>query len=140
MCSSDLLGVARTLLANTTAYVQYLETREPGSYDVLAHESGAWELLKHFHELAAPQLAEWVLDERLFPRGEQTEPVDVLMAMDNELASWQRGSIVSSQQEPLLEFTFWLLDAQRVIAGQLEDDALCNTVMRGIEMAEKRLT
>lgn len=135
-----VLGVSRTLLANTAEYVEYLETHDRTATDSPLYDDAAWDLLKRFYELASAQMAETVIDRRLFPNGEMTQPVEVLGAMDEVLASWQRGSIVTSQQEPLREFTLWLLDAQRSIVDEVKDATLRHRIERGIDMAEKRLS
>ena len=137
--SSGVLGVSRTLLANTADYVEYLGSQASEPQDVLVHDDAARDLLKHFYELASAQMSESVIDQRLFPSGEMTEPANVLRAMQEVLASWQRGSIVASQEEPLHEFALWLLDAQRAVVNGVEDDALQHRIARGIDMAEKRL-
>lgn len=136
----EVIGVSRTLLANTADYVEYLESQIAEPRDVLAYDDAAWDLLKRFYELASAQMAESVIDHRLFPDGEMTEPAKVLGAMEEVLASWQRGSIVASQEEPLHEFALWLLDAQRAIVDDVEDVALKHRIERGIDMAEKRLS
>lgn len=135
----EVLGVSRTLLLNTAQYAEYAEVKGPDAHDVIAYDDAAWDLLKHFYELAAPQLTEQALDRRLFPNGDVTQPTEVLVAMEQVLASWQRGGMVTSQQEPLRGFTLWLLDAQRAVVGDIEDDALRHRIERGIDMAEKRL-
>lgn len=135
----EVLGVSRILLANTAQYIEYFEAQPQEAQDVFAYDDAAWDLLKHFYDLAAPQLAERVIDNRLFPQGEMTQPTEVIEAMEDILASWQRGGIVTSQQESLREFTLWLLDAQRAVVGDVEDNALRHRIERGIDMAEKRL-
>lgn len=134
------LGVSRVLLANTAQYATYIEARGlEAVQDVIAYDEAAGDLLKHFYELASAQMAEPVIDQRLFPDGAVTEPAKVLGAMDEILASWQRGGIVVSQQEPLHEFALWLLDTQRAFVDEVEDDTLRRRIERGIDTAEKRL-
>ncbi len=138
MSSEIILGVSRALLVNTADYVEYIEASTQ-SYDAHAYDDAAWDLLKHFYELAAFQMPDAVIDRRLFPDGDTTQPATVLRAMEEVLASWQRGGIVTSQQEPLREFTLWLLEAQRAIANEVEDSDLRCRIERGVNMAEKRL-
>lgn len=133
------LGVARTLLANTAEYIGHIETHNTPVVDLYAFDNAARDLLKRFYELATPQLPESLIDQRLFVDGDTTQPLVVLEAMDGMLASWQRGGIVTSQQEPLQEFTLWLIDAQRAIVSDVDDNSLRNRIERGIDMAEKRL-
>lgn len=138
--SAIVLGVARTMVENTALYMEHVAKQGTELFDVIAHDIATHEFLKRFYELAAPQLPESVIDRRLFAKGDVTETSDVLGAIDAELASWQRGGIVTSQAEPLREFTLWLLDAQRDMANSgLDDNALQQRLERGIDMAEKRL-
>lgn len=136
----ELLTVSRMLLSNTALYVEHLEEHAEEALDVLAHDEAASDLLKRFYELASFQLPESMIDDRLFPDGEDTRPVEVLHAMETVFASWQRGSIVASQREPLREFSLWLLDTQRALVGSIDHEELRRLIERGIDRADKRLT
>jgi len=139
--SLELLGVTRVLIKNTRLYVEHLiETGSSGDAIAL-HESDVNEFLKHFYEVATLQLSESVIDKRLFgEEGSSPEPVRTLTAIDTELAAWERGGIVTSQQEPLREFVTWLLEAHQVILNEnIDDDGLTRCLERGVLTATVRL-
>jgi hypothetical protein len=139
--SAQLLGATRLLVDNTKLYVEYLIETVPDSDTVALHESDVNEFLKHFYEVAAPQLPEAEIDKRLFGENNQSpDPIRVLTAIQAELTAWQRGGVVESQREPLYEFTTWLLDAQKMIVNQgLDNEDLARCLRRGIATAIIRL-
>jgi len=104
----------------------YLEHTQGGAGD----ESLFQDCLKRFYELAEPQLAEWVIDARLFADGEETTLRGILAAIDVELAAWQHHGIVTSQVEPLTEFSAALTELQQ---GILDNEDLDEGLRRRLE-------
>lgn len=116
-------GAARSKLENIELYLQ--QTEGGAGQGILFEDC-----LKRFYELAAPQLPEWVIDRRLFADGEATPLSDVIGAISAELAAWQRHGIVTSQIEPLAEFSASLSELQQ---GILDDEDLDDGLRRRIE-------
>lgn len=113
----------RTKLENVDLYLQQTEAS--------AGQGALFEdCLKRFYDLAAPQLAEWVIDARLFANGDATTLHDILGAIDVEIAAWQRFGIVTSQVEPLTQFSAALTELQE---GILDDVNLDVGLRRRIE-------
>ena len=106
--------VARAKLENIDLYLSQTQA-------AAGHESLLQDCLKRFYELAGPQLADQVIDARLFADGDATTMHDVLSAIDTELAAWQRYGIVASQVEPLVEFSASLTELEQAM---LDDDDL----------------
>jgi len=106
---------ARGQLESIDRYLQ----RSEGS---AGNEAFLQECLVWFYELAAPQLAEQMVDARLFAQGEMTSPQDILRAIDAQLAAWQRGGLVPSQVQVLADFTEALAELQRAILDEEDLD------------------
>lgn len=131
MNCTEMLGVARLLIENARLYGDHLASTESGPYVVGAFNETIKEFIERFYELAAPQLPMWVIDRLLCVDDEDTNLDDMLDAMDNELAGWQRGGIVTSQIEPLREFTEWLYEQHTLeTLEDVDDQAVRRTLRR----------
>lgn len=111
----EIVNITRAQLRTVDLYLEHTENSA-------GHEALFEDCLKHFYELAAPQLPEWVIHKRLFADGEETTLHGVLSAIDTELAAWQRGGLVQSQVAPLYDFSGVLTDLQYAILAEEDLD------------------
>ena len=129
--SSELVAVARLLVENIRVYGNHVAAAESGPYDLEQYDEMIKEFIERFYELAAPQLPRWVIDRRLGITEPDVSADTLLSAIDAELASWQKGGLVTSQVAPLEDLTGWLY-AQHVAdtLDAVDDEVVARVLAR----------
>lgn len=135
LSTHELLGVTRTLLSSARLYAEAVSVDNPSVFEAAIDEG-----IKKFRKLASPQLPGWVIHNRLGLEDATFDLGITLDAIDAELSAWQAGGLVTSQVEPLEDFTAWLYSLHTLESLEfIEDRTTRQIIERRIGRAARAL-